>query len=154
MLKCSDCGCAKNDQWTPQNFLKAIASSQNLTEYIIAQCPSTVYVVAVANESSSAVESSAVDSNVTPISYTAATLLTAAPDHGRVSVDDGAVTESPRSSVVTLHTSSSLQAATALATGMDKDTSQSSDITHLPSSTSVAGSSHSINHQWLTRSVM
>ena len=65
--------------------------------------------VAVANESSSAVESSAVDSNVTPISYTAATLLTAAPDHGRVSVDDGAVTESPRSSVVTLHTSSSLK---------------------------------------------
>ena len=124
---------------------------------MIAQCPSTVDVVAVANESSSAVESSAVDSNVTPISYTAATLLTAAPDHGRVSVDDGAVTESPRSSVVTLHTSSLLQAAaaaTAVATGGDKDTSQSSDITHLPSSTSVAGSSHSINHQWLTRSVI
>ena len=156
VLKCSDCGCAKNDQWTPQNFLKAIASSQNSTEYMIAQCPSTVDVVAVANESSSAVESSAVDSNVTPISYTAATLLTAAPDHGRVSVDDGAVTESPRSSVVTLHTSSSLQAAaaTGVATGVDKDTSQSSDITHLPSSTSVAGSSHSVNHQWLTRSVM
>ena len=157
VLKCSDCGCAKNDQWTPQNFLKAIASSQNSTEYMIAQCPSTVDVVAVANESSSAVESSAVDSNVTPISYTVATLLTAAPHRGRVSVDDGAVTESPRSSVVTLHTSSSLQAAaaaTAVATGVDKDTSQSSDINHLPSSTSVAGSSHSINHQWLTRSVM
>ena len=153
VLKCSHCGCVKNDQWTPQNFLKAIASSQNSTEHMMAQSPSTADVVTIANESISAVESSsAVDSNVTPISYTMATLLTAAPDHDRVSVDNGAVTESPRSSVVTLHTSSSLQAATA---GVDKDTSQSSDITHLPSSsTSVGGSSYSTNHQWLTRSVM
>ena len=153
VLKCSHCERPKNDQWTPQNFLKAIATSQNSTEYMMAQSPSTVDVVAVVNESSSAVESSAVDSNVTPISYTAATLLTAAPDHSRVSVDDTAMTESQRSSVVTLHTSSSLQVATA-ATGVDKHTSQSSDIPHLPSSTSVGGSSHTSNHQYLTRSVM
>ena len=154
VLKCSHCGCAKNNQWTPQNFLKAVAS-QNSTDLMIAQCPSTVDVVA-AKESTSGVESSAVDSDVSRISYTS--LLTAAPpDHEGTSVHD-VMTESTRSSVVTLHTTSSLQPATATttvtgATGAavdDKVTSHFID-THLTSSTSVGSISYSMNH---TRSVL
>ena len=132
VLKCSHCGHDKNDQWTPQNFPKAMAT-QNSTDFMIAQSPSTVDAVA-ANES--AVEPSAIDSNVSPISYTA--LLTAAPDHDRVNT---VVTESPRSSVVTQHSSSS-------ATATSVDTSHSTD-THLLSSTSEGSSSYSTNQ--LTR---
>ena len=158
VLKCSHCGCAKNDQWTPQNFLKAVAS-QNSTDFMIAQCPSTVDVVAE-NESTNSVESLAVDSNVSRISYTS--LLTAAPAHGGASVHN-VMTESPRSSVVTLHSTSSLQLATvttvATATAttaaavVDKNTSHSAE-SHLTSSTSMGSSSYSVNHQELTRSVM
>ena len=155
VLKCNHCGCAKNDQWTPQNFLKAVAS-QNSTDFMIAQCPSTVDVVA-GNESTNSVESSAVDSNVSRISYTS--LLTAAPAHGGASVHN-VMTESPRSSVVTLHSTSSLQLATVTtvttataAAVVDKDTSHSTE-SHLTSSTSMGSSSYSMNHQELTRSVM
>lgn len=132
VLKCSHCERDKNDQWTPQNFPKAMAT-QNSSDFMIAQSPSTVDAVA-ANES--AVEPSAIDSNVSPISYTA--LLTAAPDHGRVNT---VVTESPRSSVVTQHNSSS-------ATATSVDTGHSTD-THLLSSTSEGSSSYSTNQ--LTR---
>ena len=109
VLECSHCGCAKNDQWTPQSFLKAV-TSQNSTDLMIAQCPSTVDVVA-AKESTSGVESSAVDSDVSRISYTSL-LTAAAPDHDGVSVHD-VMSESP---IVTLHGTSSLQPATATIT--------------------------------------
>ena len=151
VLECSHCGCAKNDQWTPQSFLKAV-TSQN-SDLMIAQCPSTVDVV-TAKESTSGVESSAVDSDVSRISYTSL-LTAAAPDHDGASVHD-VMSESP---IVTLHGTSSLQPATATTTnatgvaGAVDDTSHSID-SHLTSSTSVGSISYSMNHQELTRSVL
>jgi len=157
VLNCSHCGCVKNDQWTPQNFLKAIAT-QNSTDFMIAQSPSTVDAVAL-SDSTSTVESPAaaaaaavatvVGNKNNPSSYTA--VFTAAPDHSRVSLHAAIVTESPRNSNITLYNSSSLQATAA--TAVDKETDHSIE-SYLPSSSSVESSSYSMNHQELTRSVV
>lgn len=144
VLKCSHCGGIKNSQWTPQNFLKAIAT-QNSTDLMIAQSPSTVDAVAL-NESTRTVESAAagvVDNKISPASYTA--VLTAAPDHARVSIHAAIVTESPRNSSITLDSSSSPQA-----TAVDKETN-SIESYLLPSSTSVESNSYSMNDEELTR---
>ena len=132
----------QNNQWTPQSFQKAVAS-QNSTEAMKAQSPSTVDVLAAANESTATVESSsAIESIVSRSSYTSA-----AADHGRASVND-VISASPRSSIVTLNTlSSATTVTTAGADVVDKDTSHSIDL----STTSVGSSSHSMNHQELAR---
>lgn len=155
VMICSHCGCAKNDHWTPQSFLKAVAT-KNSTDFMIAHSPSSVDMVA-ANESTGTVESSsaataAADIDTSPISYTAA-LLTTAPDHGRVSSVEDVMTESSLNSIVTSHSSSSLQAAVAMPTTVtmdNKDTSVSID-NHIPSSSSVESISYSVNHPEFTR---
>ena len=140
VLNCTDCGDAKNDQWTSQSFQKAVAS-QNSAEAMVAQSPSTVDVLAAANESTATVESSSAI-EVSRSSYTSV-----AADHGRASVND-VISEAPRSSVVTLNTSSSAANVTvANADVVDIDTSHSID----ESTISVGSSSHSMSRQELAR---
>lgn len=139
VLQCSHCGRAKNDQWTPKNFPKAVPSEKSEDNLMIAQSPSTVDAAATSvSVSSSMVEPSAaaVDNNM--ISHTA--VLTAAPDHGKVLVH----ANSPWSAPSSIHATTTAEVAVV--------TSSVKSTVTLDSSSSVEESNtHSMNHQEPTR---